>query len=210
MKSPSDEYQDIHGSLLPFRDVLSFFEELERNNDVKSYCNGSNIEGRWIFQIYSQEFIDEIIHTITATLSSTQSKGPVLEVMCGDGRLTELLQPSIERKIIATDAKDGRYNIAYPKWVETLDALAAVEKYSPSIVLLSWEPYLSMTGLQIIRTRVPIIWIGNPDMCGHPSIFEHPHLTLNSRVALSRHDSFLKREFKTDIFLFNILQEWLS
>jgi hypothetical protein len=205
-----DEYKDIHEILVPYDDALLFFEELERNNDVKAYCNGSNISGRWIFQIYNLEFIHQLAEIINSTLIATHNQKPVAEVMAGDGRLTEFLQPLINHHIIATDAKDGRYNIAYPKWVETCDALETVEKYSPSLIILSWEPYLSMTGAELIRTRVPMIWIGNPKMCGHPDIFQQHHLSLNCKFALSRHDSFLKREFKTDIFLFNIEEDWLS
>ncbi len=205
-----DEYKDIHKTLVPYNDAFLFFEDLERNNDVKAYCNGSNIAGRWIFQIYNLEFIHQVANIINLTLKATNNPEPVVEVMAGDGRLTEFLQPLIDHQIIATDAKDGRYNIAYPKWVETCDALDTVEKYSPPLIILSWEPYLSMVGIELIRTRVPMIWIGNPQMCGHPDIFQSPHIQLNSKFALSRHDSFLKREFKTDVFLFNIEEDWLE
>jgi hypothetical protein len=205
-----DEYKDIHKTLVPYNDALLFFEDLERNNDVKAYCNGSNISGRWIFQIYNEEFIQQLADIINSTLKSTNNPEPVVEVMAGDGRLTEFLQAIIDHQIIATDAKDGRYNIAYPKWVETCDALDTVKKYSPSLIILSWEPYLSMIGVELIRTRVPMIWIGNRLMCGHQDLFQSPHLQLKSKFALSRHDSFLKREFKTDVFLFNIEEDWLE
>lgn len=206
----TNEYDDIHSTLVSFEEAFTFFEQLERDDAVKSYCNGANKSGRWIFQIYNHEFISELAAVIAASLEATNNAAPILEVMCGDGRLSEFLQPYVDNQLIATDAKDGRYNIAYPKWVETLDALDSVSRYDPSLVLISWEPYLSMTGLEIIRTRVPTIWIGNPEMCGHPDIFEPPHIALRSCYALSRHDSFVKRDFKTDIFLFNIDSDWLQ
>lgn len=205
-----EEYIDVHEILLSYDEVFSFLERLEENKDVKSYCNGSNRSGRWVFQIYNTEFIEELASVINLALASTEHTGPVLEVMSGDGRLTEFLQPLIQRHFVTTDAKDGRYSIAYPKWVESLDAMDAVEMYNPSFIVLSWEPYLSMTGFEIAQLDIPTIWIGNPEMCGHPDIFDNPHLALNSKVALSRHDSFLNRDFKSDVFLFNFDPTWLN
>ncbi len=199
----NDEPEDIHSKLMPYKKALLFFEKLERNGDVKSYCNGANTSGRWIFQIYNKEFISEIATIINRSFVMNENDGPVLEIMSGDGRLTEFLQILVKRKIIATDAKDGRYNIAYPKWVETLDAIESVEKYQPSFVILSWEPYLSISGIEIVKRGIPMAWIGNPSMCGHPDLFDFPHTVVKSEYALSRHDAFIERKFKTDIYLFN-------
>ncbi len=204
-----DEYIDIHYELLPFSDVLRFFQKLEKKGDVKSYCDGANRAGRWIFQIFNREFIDELAQIINRAVGSRKVKGPVLEVMSGDGRLTEFLKLLVKKRCIATDSKDGRYNIAYPKWVEKLDAIEAIGKYSPSFIIMCWEPYLSMSGIEIVKLGKPIAWIGNPEMCGHTDIFEYPHIPLQSRYALSRHDYFLEREFKTDIFFFNCQPEWI-
>ncbi len=203
------EYIDIHSKLLPHAVVLLFFRGLERKGDVKSYCNGSNVAGRWFFQIFNKEFVEELAQVINKALGLRRKKPPVLEIMSGDGRLTEFLQPLIKRRIIATDSKDGRYNIGYAKWVETLDATEAVRKYSPSFIVMCWEPHLSMTGIELVKLGIPIAWIGNPNMCGHTDIFDHPHIPLESRYALSRHDFFLKHEFKTDIFFFNCKPEWI-
>jgi hypothetical protein len=206
----SDAFNDVHQTLMPYSEVLAFFENLERSGCVKSYCNGSNATGRWIFQIYSREFITELALVINRVLQTDERSGPIIEVMSGDGRLTEFLRPLVQREIIATDAKDGRYNIAYPKWVEKLDAIDSIDKYSPSFIIMSWEPYLSMTGLEMIRKGIPMAWIGNPEMCGHPDIFEVPYLMMKSKYLLSRHDSFIKREFKTGVFLFNCNQDCLE
>jgi hypothetical protein len=203
------EYMDIHRELLPYTEVYHFFQELEQRGDVKSYCNGANAAGRWIFQIFNKEFVEELAQVINRSLGSRKRKRPVLEVMSGDGRLTEFLKPLIKRRCIATDSKDGRYNIEYPKWVETLDALEAVAKYSPAFIILCWEPYLSMTGIDIVKTGIPTAWIGNPNMCGHTDIFEHPYVPMQSKHALSRHDYFHEREFRTDIFFFNCKPDWI-
>ncbi|MFW9975885.1 MAG: hypothetical protein ACFFDQ_11490 [Candidatus Thorarchaeota archaeon] len=204
-----DVYQDIHDKLRSYSEVYKFFIHLEQNGDVKSYCNGSNIAGRWFFQIFNREFVEELAQVINRTLGRRRKNPPVLEVMSGDGRLTEFLQPSIKRRCIATDSKDGRYNIEYPKWVEKLDAIEAVEKYSPSFIIISWEPYLSMIGIEIVKFGIPTAWIGNPRMCGHTDIFDQPHIPLQSNYALCRHDYFLEKEFKSDIFFFNCKPEWI-
>ncbi|MGY5881450.1 MAG: hypothetical protein RTV31_14455 [Candidatus Thorarchaeota archaeon] len=205
----SDEYDDIHSSLKSFEETFTFFEQLERNGDVKSYCNGANKSGRWIFQIYSKEFVEELAAVINRALGRRRKNPPVLEIMSGDGRLTEFLQPLIKRRCIATDSKDGRYNIGYPKWVETLDAMDAIAQYSPSFIVMCWEPYLSMTGIEIVKMGIPVAWIGNPNMCGHTDIFERYHIPLESKFALSRHDIFMEKEFKTDIFFFNCKPKWI-
>ena len=205
-----DEYMDVHKKLLPYAVVHSFFLGLERKGDVKSYCDGANAAGRWFFQIFNKEFVEGLSGVLNNALGRRKKKPPVLEVMSGDGRLTEFLQPLIKRQIIATDSKDGRYNIGYPKWVETLDALEAVEKYSPSFVIMCWEPYLSMIGIEIVKSGVPLAWIGNPAMCGHTDIFSQPHIPLESKYALSRHDFFAEKEFKTDIYFFNNKPDWLG
>lgn len=200
---------DIHSSLVSYNEALTFFQGLERDGDVKSYCNGSNAAGRWVFQIFNKEFVEELAVVLNRALGRRRKKPPVLEVMSGDGRLTEFLQPLIKRQIIATDSKDGRYNIEYPKWVEQIDALDAIEKYSPSFVIMCWEPYLSMTGIEIVKRGIPVAWIGNPNMCGHTDIFGFYNIPFESKFALSRHDIFMVPEFKTDIFFFNCNPEWI-
>ena len=202
--SQQGEYIDIHSKLLSYAVVRLFFLGLERKGDVKSYCNGSNVAGRWVFQIFNREFIEELAGILNRALGKRKKKPPVVEVMSGDGRLIEFIRPLIKRQCIATDSKDGRYNIGYPKWVETLDA-----KYSPPFVIMCWEPYLSMTGIDIVKSGTPLAWIGNPVKCGHTDIFDHPHIPLQSKYALSRHDFFLEQEFKTDIFFFNCKPEWI-
>jgi hypothetical protein len=205
-----DEYMDVHNKLLPYAVVHLFFLGIERKGDVKPYCDGANAAGRWIFQIFNREFVNDLAQVLNRALGRRRKKPPVLEVMSGDGRLSEFLQPLIKRQIIATDSKDGRYNIGYPKWIETLNALEAVEKYSPSFVIMCWEPYLSMTGIEIAEKGIPLAWIGNPDMCGHTDIFDRPYIPLESKYALSRHDFFAEKEYKTDIFFFNCKPDWLA
>ena len=51
-----DEFIDIHKELLSFEQVLEFFKHIEKEGEVKDYCNGANAGGRWIFQIVLQLF----------------------------------------------------------------------------------------------------------------------------------------------------------
>ncbi|TFF91660.1 hypothetical protein EU545_03305 [Candidatus Thorarchaeota archaeon] len=195
---------DVHDDLMPYDQVLQFAAYLESEGLLKAYCNGSNLSGRWIFQILNSEFIDELADIVRAAITTQEGEGPVLEVMAGDGRLTEFLRSRLAKEVVATDAKDGRYNIAYPKWVANLDALSSVREYSPSLVIMSWEPYLSTAGAEIADTGVPLVWIGNPEMCGVPRLFDLDHTRVRSKYAMSRHDSFLDGTSKSDIYLFNM------
>ncbi len=195
---------DVHLQIGDYQSVLGHFLALESAGKVKEYCNGSNDGGRWIFQILNSEFVTDLVQAINAVLESSGRNGPVLEVMAGDGRLSEALSEKLSRPVMATDAKDGRYGIAYPKWVERLDALESVSKYDPALIVVSWEPYLSTIGLDLVATGKPLVWIGNPKMCGHPDIMEMKHVTLKTPYALSRHDSFSERIFRSEVFLFNV------
>ena len=209
-RTSNGEFVDVHRELVPYSRALELLETVEREFNVKEYCSGSNAAGRWIFQIFNEEFVREIAHVMSAILKETGNEGPILEVMSGDGRLSDFLAQWVERKIIATDAKSDRYNIAYPKHIERIDALEAIDRHNPSLVIVCWEPQWSMTAIDIVESRVPVVWIGNPDKCGHPGIFDIPHLRRRTRYALSRHDGFAAKDFRTDIFLFNCKASWFE
>jgi hypothetical protein len=209
-RASNGEFVDVHRELFPYSRAHELLETVEKEFNVKEYCSGSNAAGRWIFQIFNEEFVRELAHTTNTILKETNNEGPILEVMSGDGRLSDFLAQWIERKIITTDAKSNRYNIAYPKYIERIDALEAVDQHSPALVIVCWEPQWSMTAINIVESRVPVVWIGNPEKCGHPDIFDIPHLRRHTRYALSRHDRFAAKEFRTDIFLFNCDASWFE
>ncbi|MGY5877070.1 MAG: hypothetical protein RTU30_15065 [Candidatus Thorarchaeota archaeon] len=204
MRGPYDEFLDIHSVLRPFDAVVRFFELVETDSGVLNYCNGGNASGRWIFQIYTNEFIQELAGLIDKILQSSDSHGPVLEVMCGDGKLVEFISPLLSREILATDSKTDSHDIAYPKWVIEIDALEAIEKYIPSIILACWEPFFSTVSEQIVKTNIPFVWIGDTRKCApHSDILKHNHVKLNCSFALGRYDSFIEKRFHTDIYVFN-------
>ena len=203
-QSSSSEYIDIHERLLPYQRVLEFFEEVESEYEVLRYCNGANEKGRWIFQIYSIEFINELAGLLNIFQSTRKPRGIVLEVMSGDGKLMQFLKPLVKSEVIATDARKGSYGIAYPKWVKNLDAIEAVSTYRPDVVVMAWEPFYSSVGLEIAETGYPMIWIGDRGHSAvHSGLFEKSYIKMNSKYALGRHDSFVTRQFETDIYLFN-------
>ncbi|MFW9966821.1 MAG: hypothetical protein ACFFEA_06665 [Candidatus Thorarchaeota archaeon] len=203
-RASSSEYIDIHSELLPYQRVLDFFEKVESEFDVLKYCSGANDGGRWIFQIYSIEFVNELADLLNSYLKSRSPNGTILEVMSGDGRLSEFLKDFTKTNIISTDARIGNYGIAYPKWVENLDAIEALRAYKPNVVILAWEPFYSSVGLDIVETGTPTIWIGDRRHSAvNSSLFDKNYIRKNSRYALGRHDSFAARQFETDVYLFN-------
>ena len=190
---------DIHESLHSFQVVTEFLQVVERRTGILDYCNGNNTSARWIFQIYSREFIESIASLIE------HQEGPILEVLAGDGKLTEFLESTVDRRIIATDSKKDSHDIAYPKWIIELDALEAIERYNPSVVIMCWEPLYSDVGVNIVEEAIPLIWIGDPRKCAPESeLMEREHSRLYSRFAIGRYDSLRENLFNTDIFLFNM------
>ena len=207
MKSDKTLYIDVHHKLLPFSQVLDLFRRIDAEFDVLKYCNGFNAGGRFIFQILSQEFIEELAGIINNSIEDSRGKGPILEIMGGDGKLSEFLRPRVHGELIATDSKRDAHDIAYPKWVIKEDAMDAVRRFTPAIALMSWEPLLSSVGYDIVEMGLPLIWIGDPEYCAAESgLLRMHHERTRSRYALGRRDDFSSDEFRTDIYLFN----WFS
>ncbi|NHJ13748.1 MAG: hypothetical protein EAX95_08725 [Candidatus Thorarchaeota archaeon] len=195
------EYVDVHNNLLGYDEVLSLFEEIEREFDVLRYCNGRNVAGRFVFQILSREFIMDLARIVNSKL---HKEHVLLEVMAGDGSLTRFLKPQIKAEMIATDSRRDSHDIPYPKWIAECEALDAIDRFRPNAVLLSWEPLLSSTGLTISESGIPLIWIGDPEKCApYSGILDRKHKKLGNRYALGRYDKFAEREFHSDIYLFN-------
>ncbi|MFW9910079.1 MAG: hypothetical protein ACFFEF_16100 [Candidatus Thorarchaeota archaeon] len=208
MIDANDAFIDIHHELRPYAEVVSFFRRVEEEFNVTEYCNGANSGGRWVYQIYSKEFITDISAILNRITKLSSSPGPILEVMSGDGKLAEFLHSGIDIDIIATDSKESRDNIAFPKWVVKVDAISAIERYSPSVVLMSWEPFYSDTSSIIVERGIPLLWIGDPSRSAVGSSLEtKPHSIIHSDYLLGRNDSFAKKEYRTVIRLFN-LAKW--
>ncbi len=91
--------------------------------------------------------------------------------------------------------------IRYPHYVEKLDALDAISKYHPQVVVASWvtqwiDPNLpvpatggSVYGVhedQLLDTGVTYIFVGNDAVHGQKAIMERPHVTLSLPFIRSR------------------------
>lgn len=198
------EFIDLHAQLHTYSEVIDFLKHVEDEYSIKEYSNGNNAGARWLFQIYSREFIQQVADIVENILREIDMDGPILEVMAGDGRLADFLRPLLEREYIATDVKSKRYNIAYPKWIHELDAEDAIAEFNPAIAIMSWEPYLSTKSIEIVDSGIPLMWIGNPERCGHFDLFDRKHAGLDCAFCVSRHDRIQEEEFVTGIFLFNI------
>ena len=78
MQDMNGDFVDIHDTLRCFSDVREFFQVVEANMGILDYCNGRNASARWIFQIYSMEFIESLVKIL-------ENEETILEVMAGDG-----------------------------------------------------------------------------------------------------------------------------
>lgn len=200
----NSEFIDVHKELLPYSKVRTLLRTVHDEFDVLKYCNGANSGGRFIFQILCKEFVEQLTDIINQAIGTSEETGILLEVMGGDGKLSEFLKPKVHWKIVVTDSKRDAHDIAYPKWIIKEDAMDAVRKYTPSIVIISWEPLLSSVGFEIVEMGVPLIWIGDPKYCGVDSgLLKVTHERVRSKYALGRRDDFGIGDYGTDIYLFN-------
>jgi hypothetical protein len=198
MQNGNGIFIDIHEELRSYSDVIRFLRIVEEEG-VLQYCNGNNSRGRLLFQIFSTEFIQSVADIIT------NAKGPILEVMAGDGKLVEFLASRVNKEIIATDSKNYTYDIQYPDWILEYDAMQALDDFDPSVVILCWEPLYSDVGDRIAKNGHSLIWIGDPNRCAPKSgLLEREHIRMNSKYAIGRYDSIINEVYNTDIYLFNI------
>lgn len=120
-----------------------------------------------------------------------------IEIGSGSGDLAYHLQiPATDNRmqewpeIAKIYAAMGQPLICYPNFVERLDAMEALEKYRPEIVIASWvtewvDPNLpappgggNIYGVhedKIIDSGVTYVLVGNEDIHGKKSIMSRPH-----------------------------------
>ena len=180
------------------------------------YCSGHNKNNRPIFQVFSEEFINDIAGIVNRKLLETEGKS-VLEIMAGDGKLSEFLKPKINGTLIATDNMVWT-SIIYPDFIEKLGAKEAIKKYNPDIIIMCWEPYMSNLGVNLVKEGHTLLWIGEGSggCCGN---FEYDEgedigalggIYFGSNFTLARTDYVddygLGRH--TDIILFNFGEEY--
>lgn len=89
------------------------------------------VQSRGIYCFYSRSLIDKLVRMLASR--------SCLEIAAGDGTLSRFLK---ERgvDIVATDNYGWQHAVRYPADVVNLDAVAALAKYSPEVVICSWPP----------------------------------------------------------------------
>lgn len=89
------------------------------------------LQSQGIYCVFSREFVRALARLIGAR--------PCVEVGAGDGTLSLLLEQR-GVKVHATDDYSWRHKLRYPTWVEACDAVTALRRYQPEVVLCSWPP----------------------------------------------------------------------
>jgi hypothetical protein len=97
--------------------------------------------GMWAF--YSRELV--------AALARLIDGRPALEIAAGDGCLSGFLQAA-GVEIRATDDHSWGQTIRYPESVEKTDAVSALERYQPKVVLCSYPPPKNSFEQSVFRT----------------------------------------------------------
>ena len=129
-----------------------------------------------------------------------------IEIGAGHGLLAEALSiPATDNRqqedpeLRAYYAQIGQPTVPYGKNVEKLDAVAAIEKYRPNVVIACWvthrfdpdRPFAggSVTGVDetlIIESCDEYIFIGNEHVHAHKPIWDMPHEKLTPWWLYSR------------------------
>jgi hypothetical protein len=216
-KQDKNNIIDIHENLMKYADIFEFFRKMEKeySSGWFMYCRGHNKNNRPIFQVLSEEFVNDIASIVNRKLSETGGN-LVLEVMAGDGKLSEFLRPKINGTLITTDSMIWE-SIIRPDFVEPLGAKKAIEKYNPDIIIMCWEPYGSRIGVELAKKGHSLIWIGEGSggCCGG---FDYEYeddpagIYYGSKFALARTDYVWSGEYDfgrhTDIILFNFGEKY--
>jgi hypothetical protein len=138
--------------LLDYRTIKNFIES--DRNEPFSICNEENI-----FQLWTKEYIKNLSKIIRKLIKDNL----VLEVCAGDGTLSHWLR-QYGVNIIATDNfswgvngkhKSTRENPIISVFeVQKMEALEAIDYYSPRMVIASWIPYGDSLDIKILKKKV--------------------------------------------------------
>lgn len=127
-----------------------------------------------LFQLWNKEYVEELSVEIKKLVNDKL----VLEVAAGDGMLSHWLR-EYGVNIKATDDMSWHnfdrteYPIKIRSEVEKLDAIEAIQKYKPNLVIASWIPYGSDLDYKILKEKVSyFIIIGEgPGGCTGSEVF---------------------------------------
>lgn len=102
------------------------------------------VEKRGIWCFYSRELI--------AGLAALIAGRRTLEIAAGDGTLSRFLAAT-GTDVTASDDYSWQGAVNYPESVHRLDALAAVQRFQPQVVICCWPPSGNVFEKQLFRQR---------------------------------------------------------
>lgn len=140
-----------------------------------------------IFEIYTQEYVDELTAFITMRFGK---QARVVEACAGDGRLTKALQQRgidvtavDDRSRSARDAWARHHRphpsespsspshpkgsgIDYPGWVIKADAIEYIKEHEPGLVIASWIELGDDLDQRLVEIGIPLIIIAEMSLGG--------------------------------------------
>lgn len=108
------------------------------------------VQPKGIYCFYSKSLVDELVILVGSR--------NCLEIAAGDGTLTQFLSDR-GVKIRGTDDYSWKHEVNYPEFVERADAVDALRKYSPEVVICSWPPASNKFEQQVFRTKSVQLYI---------------------------------------------------
>jgi hypothetical protein len=145
-------FEDVlyYERLPSYRTVEQFFREYTRPERYLQFWDF--VERYGIYQFWNKEYIECLAGEIKRRVGSDF----VLEVAAGDGMLSFWLR-NYGVNIKATDSGEMYDKIKKRAEVEIIDAVSAIRKYKPKMVIASWLPWNKPIDIQIFDEKVPII-----------------------------------------------------
>lgn len=122
------------------------------------------------YQYWNKEYIEQL----SIAIKNLKLKSTILEVCAGDGMLSKHLTDN-NIKIVATDDCSWA-SVIQGDNVERYDAIKAIEKFKPELVIASWIPFQHSIDYQILLTKVKhFIFIGETHggCCGSDYIWDN-------------------------------------
>ena len=146
------------------------------NSTERSYFNAN------IRDMFVRHFSWAIPHSATLASLANHLKGylRILEVGAGTGLWAHLLKEIHGVSVVATDKSDGNYRQGPAQHqqhkycsVEVIDAVPAIEKYDPEVLMLIWAPYsdpyspfpeppMATDSLRAFKGNL-LVWIGEEE-----------------------------------------------
>jgi len=169
-------FEDVlyYEKLPDYRTVEEFFKEFTRPDKYAAFW--SFVDRYAIYQFWNKEYIECLAGEIKRRVGSNL----VLEVAAGDGMLSYWLRKH-GVNVKATDSGEWYDRVKRRAPVEIIDAVSAIKKYKPKMVIASWLPVGEPLDIEIFNVcaemRVPyIILIGETDgACGSLRFWEEKY-----------------------------------